>query len=219
MDSHKSLGERIKKERVMKRMTQSDLGKLVSVSRQAISSYESNRTEPDYNTLGSLAKVFNVSVEYLINGKEEQREQHNTHGLLTYGIIITTTFIVMISMESLYIKFGKRYFRSIQLIEFVYMPFIVFLFVKLFASKVFITNKHKVLKTVSYVIAALSIIMSLYLIVSNDYSVNVNGINNPIIRVFYNMYNKIWISNYLCSHGEVIFLYYGLLGLINGLFA
>ena len=42
----------------------------LSISREALSYYESGKRSPDINMLVRLSKYFNVSIDYLITGKE-----------------------------------------------------------------------------------------------------------------------------------------------------
>ena len=64
-----TLGERIKKAREQKELTQEDLAKLINIkNRSTLASWEINRREPDYATLNSIATVLGVSVEWLLTG-------------------------------------------------------------------------------------------------------------------------------------------------------
>lgn len=60
------IGNRIKKERAKKKITQEELAKMIGVSPSTIGMYEQNRREPDYKTLVELSKIFNCSVDYLL---------------------------------------------------------------------------------------------------------------------------------------------------------
>ena len=42
----------------------------ISISREALSFYENGKRSPDIEMLCKLSKYFNVSIDYLINGKE-----------------------------------------------------------------------------------------------------------------------------------------------------
>lgn len=65
-----TIGERIAKCRKEKNLSQEYIAELLDVSRQAVSKWETNQTEPDTSNLIELARVFGVSVEYLANGEE-----------------------------------------------------------------------------------------------------------------------------------------------------
>ncbi len=59
-------GQRIAALRDRQRWTQEELSKKLGISRAALSHYEKNRREPDYDTLNKLADVFQVSIDYLM---------------------------------------------------------------------------------------------------------------------------------------------------------
>lgn len=66
------LGDRLKELREEKELTQEELGKLLSVSRQAVSSYESEDAEPSLNNLVRLADIFDISLDYLLGRTKER---------------------------------------------------------------------------------------------------------------------------------------------------
>ena len=66
-----TIGERIAKCRKEKNLSQEYIAELLEVSRQAVSKWENDQTEPDTSNLIKLARVFGVSVEYLANGEEK----------------------------------------------------------------------------------------------------------------------------------------------------
>lgn len=61
------IGERIKELREDKGLTQEDLAIKFKVSRQSISGYENNTTEPSLSLLVQMADFFNVSTDYLLS--------------------------------------------------------------------------------------------------------------------------------------------------------
>ena len=62
-----TLGEKIKKSRVEADMTQEELASKLTVSRQAISKWESDKGMPDIGNLKAMAGLLNVSVDYLLD--------------------------------------------------------------------------------------------------------------------------------------------------------
>ena len=68
------LAENIKILREEKGMSQSQLADRLFVTRQAVARWENGNTQPDIETIGKLAEIFDVSVEYLITGKENVKE-------------------------------------------------------------------------------------------------------------------------------------------------
>ena len=63
----------IKQLRKDKGINQEQLAQQLHVTRQAVSNWETGKTQPDIETLTQIAEYFNVSVERLIYGKEKSR--------------------------------------------------------------------------------------------------------------------------------------------------
>lgn len=66
------LGSRIAAIRKENNMSQTQLAGRLRVSPSAVGMYEQGRRVPDLDTLVRLAQVFDVSLDYLITGKERQ---------------------------------------------------------------------------------------------------------------------------------------------------
>ena len=62
----KTLGETIKEYRTKCKMTQEFVAESLGVSRQAVSKWESGSSDPSTSNLIALTKLFNVSVEELL---------------------------------------------------------------------------------------------------------------------------------------------------------
>ncbi len=67
-----SIGTRIKELRKIKNISQEELANELSVSRQTISKWESDIVSPDINNIEMLSNFFEVSTDYIINGKENK---------------------------------------------------------------------------------------------------------------------------------------------------
>ncbi len=61
-----TFNERLKELRIEKNVSQSELAKVVNMSKMAISHWESGHSEPSIAQLKELSKFFCVSVDYLI---------------------------------------------------------------------------------------------------------------------------------------------------------
>ena len=72
-------GEILKKQRKLKKMTQQQLAEKLNVTVTAISKYESNTAMPPFETVRSLAIIFNVSTDVFYG--TEQRETISTYNL------------------------------------------------------------------------------------------------------------------------------------------
>ena len=64
-----NIGEKIKELRLQNKLTQTELGDKLFVSDKTISSWESGRTEPDFNMLSDLCKALNVNFFSLVGGE------------------------------------------------------------------------------------------------------------------------------------------------------
>ena len=75
-----SLGEKIQILRKQKGMTQDQLAEILNVSRQAISKWETNESQPDIERLAEIGNLFNVSTDFLIKGEHSYAPAHSyTH--------------------------------------------------------------------------------------------------------------------------------------------
>ncbi len=68
------ISKNIKQLRTERGMTQEELAEKLFVTRQAVSSWENGRTQPDIYMLGKLRTVFGVSIEELLYGKKRNTE-------------------------------------------------------------------------------------------------------------------------------------------------
>lgn len=65
-----SLGSRIKQLRLSMGWTQSQLGEKISVTKASVSGYENDTRSPDKEILVKLAKIFNVTTDYLLGNNQ-----------------------------------------------------------------------------------------------------------------------------------------------------
>ncbi len=56
--------------RKRKRYSQLKVAMDLNISREALSHYENGKRSPDIQMLKKISEYFNVSIDYLINGKE-----------------------------------------------------------------------------------------------------------------------------------------------------
>lgn len=61
-----TLGERIKEERLARKMTQTELGNVCRVTKYTISLYENDKSTPSDDIKSILADFFHVSMDYLL---------------------------------------------------------------------------------------------------------------------------------------------------------
>lgn len=65
------IGNKIKKLREQKNLTQDQLAKLVNLSQQTIDHYEKGRAKPSIDTVSLFADVFSVSTDYLLDRTDD----------------------------------------------------------------------------------------------------------------------------------------------------
>ena len=69
------IGDNIKFYRKKNQLTQDDIAKGCSVTRQAVSKWENGKTQPDIQTLSMLANVLEVSEEEIIYGPSDSEKK------------------------------------------------------------------------------------------------------------------------------------------------
>ena len=60
--------------RTQKKYSQLKVALDLNISREAISYYENGKRNPDLQTLRNLSSYFNVSIDFLVNGKEFEKK-------------------------------------------------------------------------------------------------------------------------------------------------
>jgi transcriptional regulator with XRE-family HTH domain len=66
-----TFGERLKELRKSKNLTQEKLAEQLSVNRDALAKWETDRAFPDVNIIKELADFFEVTTDYLLGRKED----------------------------------------------------------------------------------------------------------------------------------------------------
>lgn len=111
------LGKRIKEFRTKNNLTQSELGKLVNVTKVSICCYENGTRTPTLETLIDLSNVFKVNVNELIGYNKYIVSDNNTN----YGLSMSDEEIELIrelrKNNALYDKIMKDPKRMIELIN------------------------------------------------------------------------------------------------------
>lgn len=70
-----SIGKRISKLRKESNLTQLELAEKLSVTDKAVSKWERGVGEPNTQSIVEMSKLFNVSVDYLLTGKEKEEKE------------------------------------------------------------------------------------------------------------------------------------------------
>ncbi len=85
-------GDRLKKLREQKGITQKELGRIINISDRVIGYYESNNRFPkDEYILKKLADFFEVSIDYLVDRSDNNKivSQFVAESVSDYGIILS----------------------------------------------------------------------------------------------------------------------------------
>jgi transcriptional regulator with XRE-family HTH domain len=111
------ISKNIKRLRNSQNISQEVLAERLFISRQAVSSWENDRTQPDIEMIGKLAEVFNVSVEELIYGEkrkieiENEEPKQNNRLLIIIFSILGSAFVTIGLI--FFIVFGWEYFGTV----------------------------------------------------------------------------------------------------------
>jgi transcriptional regulator with XRE-family HTH domain len=100
------ISKNIKRLRNAQSISQEALAEKLFISRQAVSSWENDRTQPDIEMIGKLAEVFNVSIEELIYGEKRKLELENEEPKQNNKLLI----IIFSILGSLFVAIGIIFF-------------------------------------------------------------------------------------------------------------
>lgn len=79
-------GEKLKELRLSKDFKQSDLAAVLGVSTSAIGSYERCERQPTFELLHKYAKMFNVSIDYILCNSDEKLTTQQYQHLTTFDL-------------------------------------------------------------------------------------------------------------------------------------
>ena len=68
------IGDKLKKARMDKNLTQEEVAEKIFVSRQSISNWENNRTYPDIGNVIALSDLYQISLDELLKGSDNFME-------------------------------------------------------------------------------------------------------------------------------------------------
>ena len=74
------LGERLKQLRSKKELTQAEMAKEIGVSQSTYALYETDKRQPDYDKLFSIAQYFAVTTDYLLGVSDDPRPHNPSTG-------------------------------------------------------------------------------------------------------------------------------------------
>ena len=105
------ISKNIKRLRIEKGFTQDLLAEKINITRQAVSSWENDRTQPDVEMLSRLAEVLEVSFEELIYGKKRnttlELEKQSYNNTITIVFSILGTLLVGAGLVLIFVTFWQ----------------------------------------------------------------------------------------------------------------
>ena len=123
------ISKNIKKFRKLCDMTQEELAVKIHVTRQTVSSWETDRTQPDLEILMSLSGVFGVEVEELIYGKKintaEEKEKLLFGNTLITVLSILGCLLIGAGVVMIFVKFWEDFPDALKIFT-CFVPVILF---------------------------------------------------------------------------------------------
>ena len=102
------INETLKRLRLDRGMTQEEVAEQVGLTRQAVSSYESGRTQPGLDILERLAQVYEVELTDIIYGRNQGIRLYN--GLKVTAIVMAAVFLAVQLASSILLWVANRFF-------------------------------------------------------------------------------------------------------------
>ncbi len=84
-----NIGTKIRDLRKQAHLSQTELGKKVSVSQQTVTAWENNKAEPSSSAVAQLADIFNVTTDYLLGRLNKQETKKDDVELSDDDVIMT----------------------------------------------------------------------------------------------------------------------------------
>ena len=99
-----TLGQKIKKLRNDKDLTQKDLADQVHVTFQTVSKWENDENEPDVSTLRELSKLFGCSMDFLLSEEEqEEPKQEVVEAQVVAPVVEQVTKTIIIHQKEMHV--------------------------------------------------------------------------------------------------------------------
>ena len=194
------IGDKISELRKQTGLSQESLASLLNVSRQAISKYENNQSEPDIATIKRLCDIFNVSYEELLgddikiiqNNKSEElkkekeeddiRKKNIKNSIIFSSFQMVTTIVVLIIFSTPFINVNSS------------IGTLAFNFYSILSGKIYGTDFAATLFFTSLIIGFISIIISWLL---NMINIVIKSVELTNFKTIYDLSKIIKINDIL----------------------
>lgn len=94
------INERLKKIRKERKKAQSEIAKVLNCAQTTYSKYEIGKARPSVNTLKSLAKYYNIDINYFLYDEENQAPEQTNNNIVE----LTQTIMQLTDTETLRVK-------------------------------------------------------------------------------------------------------------------
>ena len=89
-----NIGDRLKLLHTAAGLTQDEVAEKLSMTRQAISSYETGRTQPDLDTIIKMAEIYDTELENIVYGKEPIIQRYEKTKHWAFVLILAVTVLI-----------------------------------------------------------------------------------------------------------------------------
>lgn len=112
------IAKNIKALRIEKRVTQEELAKSINVTRQTISSWETDRTQPDIGMLETLSEFFGVGIEELIYGEKRnvglEADPKKSRKVFSVVLAVLGSLFTVVGLVILFVDLWKDFSLSLK---------------------------------------------------------------------------------------------------------
>lgn len=121
-------------------LSQEQLADKLSVTRQAISKWESGQTMPEADKILLLSDIFNVTTDRLLKGTEDS-QKHKQEGV-DFFPLMGYIFLILLAIGG-YIGYFVLYMDTYFFLLMMIIPIVIFSAIAIFKIKKAILNKNK----------------------------------------------------------------------------
>ena len=118
------LGERLYELRRKKNLSQEEMAEKLNVSRQTISKWETNQSQPDFDKIIPLCQLFNISSEELLTGKkaikdlgEVKENKRKTALVISLSVFLYFLALIWVMIAETFPFIGENLVGSIFLLS------------------------------------------------------------------------------------------------------
>lgn len=159
MISEKDFGVFITKKRKELNISQAALAEKLFVDPKTLSKWENGSCYPDLKSIHTMFKLFNVSLDGLIDGSIEKELIRNRN----VSAFDNTVFLVAIILTLIILIFKIMNFYNTQFIENVYLLSAIFVLNITSVTLVYLENKRKINKIISSIAKIIYILSAILL--------------------------------------------------------